>query len=306
MDSARPRDEPGVRLRGSGGSSRVVRTGTVASRNENCVRSRSDTQAFRNTSQPCSSDRPPHERARAAPSRMARPPAPDTPKRWAILGVLVVSLLVVVLDNTVLNIALPTIQRDLDASAEPARLGDRLLLLRVRRAAVHLGRARRPVRPQAHPDHRPDALRRRLGRLRVRRRRRPSSSSSAALMGIGGAAVLPGHALDHHGRLPAARARQGDRRCGPPPSVAPSPSARSSAACCCEHPSWTSWLTGNDWGSVFLINVPIVIVGVIGIISVVPETKNPNPQAARPRRPRPLVRRPRRCWSTASSTRRRR
>ena len=38
------------------------------------------------------------------------------PRRWSILGVLVVSLLVVVLDNTVLNIALPTIQRDLDAS----------------------------------------------------------------------------------------------------------------------------------------------------------------------------------------------
>ncbi|NDE05219.1 MAG: MFS transporter [Flavobacteriia bacterium] len=38
------------------------------------------------------------------------------PKRWAILGVLVVSLLIVVLDNTVLNIALPTIQRDLNAT----------------------------------------------------------------------------------------------------------------------------------------------------------------------------------------------
>ena len=38
------------------------------------------------------------------------------PRRWAILAVLVVSLLVVVLDNTILNIALPTIQRDLSAS----------------------------------------------------------------------------------------------------------------------------------------------------------------------------------------------
>ena len=38
------------------------------------------------------------------------------PRRWAILAVLVVSLLVVVLDNTILNIALPTIQRELDAS----------------------------------------------------------------------------------------------------------------------------------------------------------------------------------------------
>ena len=39
------------------------------------------------------------------------------PRRWAILSVLVVSLLIVVIDNTVLNIALPTIQKDLQASA---------------------------------------------------------------------------------------------------------------------------------------------------------------------------------------------
>ncbi len=37
------------------------------------------------------------------------------------------------------------------------------------------------------------------------------------------------------------------------------------------------WLTGNSWGAVFLINVPIVIVGLVGILRVVPETRNPNP-----------------------------
>ena len=38
------------------------------------------------------------------------------PRRWAILGVLVISLLVVVLDNTVLNVALPGLRADLGAS----------------------------------------------------------------------------------------------------------------------------------------------------------------------------------------------
>src|SRR5690606_37009971 len=38
------------------------------------------------------------------------------PRRWQILGVLVVSLMVVVLDNTVLNVALKTIQEDLGAT----------------------------------------------------------------------------------------------------------------------------------------------------------------------------------------------
>lgn len=45
-----------------------------------------------------------------------------------------------------------------------------------------------------------------------------------------------------------------------------------------QNPQWSNWLTGNDWGSVFLVNVPIVIVGLIAIIRVVPETKDPNPR----------------------------
>ena len=37
-------------------------------------------------------------------------------RRWAILAVLVVCLLVVILDNTILNVALKTIQQDLGAT----------------------------------------------------------------------------------------------------------------------------------------------------------------------------------------------
>ena len=51
-----------------------------------------------------------------------------------------------------------------------------------------------------------------------------------------------------------------------------------------ENPQWFHWLIGNDWGSVFLINVPIVIIGAVGIVRLVPETKNPRPVAARLRR----------------------
>ena len=38
------------------------------------------------------------------------------PRRWLILGVLCLSLLVVVIDNMVLNIAIPSLIRDLGAS----------------------------------------------------------------------------------------------------------------------------------------------------------------------------------------------
>jgi MFS family permease len=45
-----------------------------------------------------------------------------------------------------------------------------------------------------------------------------------------------------------------------------------------EHPDWSSWLTGNDWGSVFLINVPIVAIGLVLILRIVPETRDPHPR----------------------------
>ena len=47
-------------------------------------------------------------------SRRAQERAHD--RRWLILGVLCFSMLVIVLDNTILNVAIPTIVRDLDAT----------------------------------------------------------------------------------------------------------------------------------------------------------------------------------------------
>jgi EmrB/QacA subfamily drug resistance transporter len=44
------------------------------------------------------------------------------PQRWAILGVLVVSLLVAVLDGTVLNVAIPTLMLDLGATTSDVQL----------------------------------------------------------------------------------------------------------------------------------------------------------------------------------------
>ena len=38
-------------------------------------------------------------------------------KRWWILGLLSMSLLIIGLDNTVLNVAIPTLQREFDATA---------------------------------------------------------------------------------------------------------------------------------------------------------------------------------------------
>src|SRR6185312_11218301 len=52
-----------------------------------------------------------------AVSATATPTAPPDPRRWWTLGVLCLSLIVISLDNTILNVALPTLERDLGASS---------------------------------------------------------------------------------------------------------------------------------------------------------------------------------------------
>lgn len=208
------------------------------------------------------------------------PPGPfgpeGHPRRWAILGVLVVSLLIVVLDNTVLNIALPTIQRDLSATQSElvwsvdsyvlvfaallftwGVLGDRF----GRRRILLIGLALFAVGSAL------SAIAATPGQL----------IGFRALMGIGGAAVLPVTlAIITVVFPPAERGKAIGAWAGAVGgAVALGPVL---GGLLLQHPQWFSWLIGNDFGSVFLINVPIVLIGAIGILRVVPETKNPNPQ----------------------------
>ena len=198
------------------------------------------------------------------------------PRRWAILGVLVVSLLVVVLDNTILNIALPTIQRDLQASQGEliwavdsyilafaallftwGVLGDRLGRKKILIIGLVLFAAASAVCAFSVSS----------GML----------IGFRAVMGIGGAAVMPTTlaiitvVFPPHERGKAIGAWAGAVGA----AVALGPIL---GGVLLQNPQWSNWLTGNDWGSVFLINVPIVIVGVIAIVRVVPETKDPNPR----------------------------
>ena len=53
-------------------------------------------------------------------------------RRWWILGVLAFSVLVIVLDNSVLNVALPAIVRQLHASSSELYRQQRIELLRCR------------------------------------------------------------------------------------------------------------------------------------------------------------------------------
>ncbi len=153
-----------------------------------------------------------------AAQAQSAPVQPDTghPRRWTILAVLVLSLLVVVLDNTVLNVALRTI-------ADPARWPRRdtgrtrvvhqLLHACLCWPAVHCRRPRRPHRAPSHAGDRPGAVRPRVTRLRLC----PDPDAADLGTGADGHRRCGGHAvdaIDHLQCLRSARAGQGDWRVG--------------------------------------------------------------------------------------------
>ena len=198
------------------------------------------------------------------------------PRRWAILSVLVVSLLIVVIDNTVLNIALPTIQKDLQASAAElvwsidsyilvfaallftwGVLGDRI----GRKKVLVIGLVIFAVASVACAFSSTPAM----------------LIGFRALMGVGGAAVLPTTlaiitvVFPPHERGKAIGAWAGAVGA----AVALGPVL---GGLILQHPQWSNWITGNDWGAVFLINVQIVLIGLLGIWRIVPESRNPHPQ----------------------------
>jgi DHA2 family multidrug resistance protein-like MFS transporter len=210
----------------------------------------------------------------AAPRAAATGPATGAgpaghPRRWTILGVLVVSLMIVVLDNTVLNVALRTIadpRHGLGATQSQLEwainsytlvfagllfswgvLGDRWGRRRVLLVGMMLfGLASLASAYAQNP-----------GQL----------IGARALMGIGGAAVLPATlSIISNVFEPRERARAIGTWAGAVGlAVAIGPIL---GGLLLEH----FW-----WGSVFLINVPVVLVGIVAIRTIVPESRDPRP-----------------------------
>lgn len=199
-------------------------------------------------------------------SQSTDPTLAPNPKRWGILAVLVTSLVVVILDNTVLNVALKTIQLALGASQSQliwainsyvlvfaallftwGVLGDRYGRKKILVIGLILfGMASAISAFSTTPE---------------------MLIFTRGLMGIGAASVLPVTlAIITVVFPPQERGKAiGFWAAAVGASVALGPIV---AGLLLER----FW-----WGSVFLINVPVVIIGVAGILWLVPESKNPNP-----------------------------
>ena len=187
-------------------------------------------------------------------------------RRWAILGVLVLCLLVVILDNTILNVALKTIQNDLDASQSQMQwavdsyalvfagllitwgvLGDRLGRKRVLLIGLIVFGAMSALCSFAASSGELIAFR--------------------ALMGIGAAAVQPQTlSIIQNVFEPRERAKAIGIWAG-----------ASGMAIALGPITGGLLLKYFWWGSIFLVNVPIVIAAVVGIVLLVPESRDPSP-----------------------------
>ena len=187
-------------------------------------------------------------------------------RRWSILSVLVLCLLVVILDNTILNVALKTIQADLNASQTAMQwavdsyalvfagllitwgvLGDRLGRKKVLLTGLVLFGAMSALCSFASS----------AGELIAFR----------ALMGIGAAAVQP-QTLSIIQNVFEPKER---------PKAIGIWAGASGIAIALGPITGGLLLRYFWWGSIFLVNVPIVIIAVVAIVVLVPESKNPRP-----------------------------
>ena len=202
-----------------------------------------------------------HDIAAAQPGKDAPSPA-----RWLALGVLCVSLLIVTLDNTVLNVALPTLVRDLHATTTELQwIVDAYvmvfagLLLVAGSVADRIGRKRVFLAGLLAfaAGSTWAAFSGSVGMLIAAR----------ASMGIGGAMMMPAtlSIITRMFRDPAERQRAiGVWAATTGLGIALGPIVGGVL------------LSRFWWGSVFLINVPIALLGVACALPLIPDSKNPH------------------------------
>jgi EmrB/QacA subfamily drug resistance transporter len=186
--------------------------------------------------------------------------------RWLVLGVMCLSLLLIVMDNTIVNVALPTLQRDLGASTSELQwvvdayilvfagllltmgsLGDRF----GRRGALAIGLSVMGV----------------ASILSSLANSADQLIATRALMGVGGAMIMPA-TLSIITNVFIERKER---------AQAIAIWAATAGAAVAIGPVTGGWLLEHFWwGSVFLVNVPVVVAALVLGQLFVPTSRDPS------------------------------
>ncbi|MFD8746936.1 MFS transporter [Streptomyces sp. NPDC059616] len=191
--------------------------------------------------------------------------SPSHPQRWLILGVICLAQLTVLLDNTVLNVAIPSLTRELDASTADVQwminaysLVQSGLLLTAGSSADRYGRKKMLIAGLALFG---------IGSL-VAGLAQTSVQLIAARagMGIGGALLMTTtlavvvQIFDETERVKAIGIW----------------STVSSLGFAVGPLIGGVMLDHFWWGAIFLINIPVAVIGLVAVARLVPESKNPS------------------------------
>lgn len=188
------------------------------------------------------------------------------PRRWWVLAVLCVSILLVVVDNTIVNVALPTLSQELDASTTELQWivdAYTLVFAALLLAFGHFG----------DRFGRKGALQVGLvifGAMSVLAALSTTSSQligARALMGVGAALVFPATLAILVNVFTDRRERA---------TAIGIWSAISGLAVAIGPVTGGVLLAHFDWGAIFLVSVPIVIIALIAGAFVIPTSKDPS------------------------------
>ncbi|MDX2601629.1 MFS transporter [Streptomyces caniscabiei] len=205
----------------------------------------------------------------STPTPTAAPAAPSEadqghPQRWLILGVICLAQLTVLLDNTVLNVAIPSLTEELGAATSDIQwminaysLVQSGLLLTAGSAADRYGRKKMLIAGLVLFG---------IGSLVAGLAQSTGQLIAArAGMGVGGALLLT---------TTLAVAMQIFTPAEQPKAIGiwAAVNALGFAA----GPLLGGFMLGHFWwGAIFLINLPVAALGVVAVIALVPESKNP-------------------------------
>ncbi|MEU4892319.1 MFS transporter [Streptomyces sp. NPDC044780] len=202
--------------------------------------------------------------ADTAPDAPPGRPSGGHPRRWLILAVICLAQLTVLLDNTILNVAIPSLAREMDARTADIQwminaysLVQSGLLLTAGSAADRYGRKKMLIAGLALFG---------IGSLAASLAQSPGQLIAArAGMGIGGALLMTTtlavvvQVFDEDERTKAIGLWGAVSSLG----IAAGPLIGGSLL---EH----FW-----WGSIFLINLPVALLGLVAVVWMVPESKVP-------------------------------